>query len=165
MRFISSMCALLLAGCAVTHKVELDTPSAQGSGAPVTVADERLDPSLKLQTIGGTGGGFMLLEASPPVATALQQHLRSVYAGNSSLQVGIERLEMLSKIGFLSADDMTCGIESTVKVGRETTSVRTRVRNTENRSPLVTTMARQLITACLEAHAKEISAQAAGTKR
>ena len=153
--------ALLVGGCAVTHKVDLPVPDAPANQASVTVSDDRLDPSLKIQTIAGTGGGFMLLESTPPIAKALEQRLLHSYSGQKPISVSIERLELLSKLAFMAADDMNCGLESSLKVGpSEQVLVRTRVRNTENRSPLVTTMARTLITACLEAHARDITAKA-----
>lgn len=166
MRVIIAACSLLLSGCAITHKVELQIPGAPENRASVAVVDDRLDPSVKLQTVAGTGGGFMLLETTPPIQTALEQHLKIAYTGDAPLHVGIERLELLNKVAFMAADDMTCGIESKVKVGSaEEAFVRTRLRNTENKSPVVATMARALITTCLEAHARDISANAAATQR
>lgn len=104
----------------------------------------------------------MLLESTPSIPQALANQVRIQYRGSVPLAIGIERLELFNKIGFLAPDDMSCGIESTVRAeGGKNSLVRTRVRNTENMSPVVTTMARILISQCLDAHAKDI-AEAAG---
>ena len=151
--------ALCLSGCAVTHKVELpDAPRSTGS-APVNVQDSRLDTTLRIQSIAGTGGGFLLFESNPSIASALADRVKASYRGQAALQIGIERLELFGKIGFMAPDDMTCGVESTLTAGGgATTTVRTRIRNNENVSPVVSTMARTLIAQCLDTHAKDLVA-------
>ena len=150
----STLAALAVAGCAAsTQGVDLQPPVADGAG--VQVLDSRHDTSLKLKTDTGT----LPVEIRPAVAEALRNWVAASYTGPQPFYVGLQRLEVEHQGGLASGDELSCTIESQVRVGGEVgRPVRTRVHNTASLTPDASGAVQLIVSRCLEAHARDINA-------
>lgn len=147
-----------LTGCATpVFKVELNPPPPRAS--QIEVSDNRLDTTVTMNMSSAYGAGqFVHVEPSPPLTESLARWVAAERMGTAPLTISIERLELVFKAGFGTTDDLACGIESTVAAGPGgPRTVRTRTRNTENLSPLVSTAGKVILSQCLAAHAKDLA--------
>jgi hypothetical protein len=149
-----ALAALALAGCAAAEqRVDLQPPVASGAG--VQVQDSRHDTDLKLKTDTGT----LPVEIRPPVAEALRNWVAASYTGPQPFYVGLQRLELQHQGGLASGDELSCTVESQVRVGGEVgRPVRTRVHNNARLTPDATSAVQLIVSQCLEAHARDINA-------
>lgn len=150
----SALIALALAGCATTEqKVDLQPPAAAGAG--VQVQDSRHDTDLKVRTANGN----LPIEMRPPVAEALRNWVAASYTGPQPFYVGLLRMEVEHQGGLASGDELSCTVESQVRVGGEVgRPVRTRVHNTASLTPDATSAVQLIVSRCLETHARDINA-------
>jgi len=150
------ICALALAGCATAEQpVDLQPPVAAGAG--VQVQDSRHDTDLKVRTDTGT----LPVEMRPPVAEALRNWVAASYSGPQPFYVGLQRLEVQHRGGLTSGDELSCTVESQVRVAGEVgRPVRTRVHNTASLTPDATSAVQLIVSQCLETHARDINASA-----
>jgi len=148
------ICALALGGCATAEQpVDLQPPVAAGAG--VQVQDSRQDTDLKVKTDTGT----LPVEMRPPVAEALRNWVAASYTGPQPFYVGLQRLEVQHQGGLTSGDELSCTVESQVRVAGEVgRPVRTRVHNTASLTPDATSAVQLIVSQCLETHARDINA-------
>ena len=148
------ICALALGGCATAEQpVDLQPPVAAGAG--VQVQDSRHDTDLKVRTDTGT----LPVEMRPPVAEALRNWVAASYTGPQPFYVGLQRLEVQHRGGLTSGDELSCTVESQVRVGGEVgRPVRTRVHNSASLTPDPASAVQLIVSQCLEAHARDINA-------
>lgn len=154
----STLISLALAGCATAEqKVDLQPPAAAGAG--VQVQDSRHDTDLKVRTATGN----LPVEMRPPVAEALRNWVAASYTGPQPFYVGLQRLEVEHQGGLASGDELSCTVESQVRVGGEVgRPVRTRVHNTASLTPDATSAIQLIVSRCLETHARDINASPGG---
>ena len=118
------------------------------------VQDSRHDTDLKVRTAGGP----LPVEIRPPVAEALRNWVAASYSGPQPFYVGLQRLEVEHQGGLTSGDELSCTVESQVRVGGEVgRPVRTRVHNTASLTPDAASAVQLIVSRCLEAHAKDIN--------
>ena len=151
--WFSALAALAITGCAAAEqKVDLQPPAAAGAG--VQVQDSRHDTDLKVRTTSGT----LPVEIRPPVAEALRNWVAASYSGPQPFYVGLQRLEVQHHGGLASGDELSCTVESQVRVGGEVgRPVRTRVHNSASLTPDATSAVQLIVSQCLEAHARDIN--------
>jgi len=146
--------AAILAGCAAaTIKVDLNVPAQAAASDALTVVDERLDPLVRIQGQTFTGAAQVyVIDPQPPIAQALARELG---ADGRALRgsIAVQRLEVVSKVGFGKADDSTCQIESTFQ-GK---TVRTLARDNTNMTSSVQALARAILDTCLRRHAADLA--------
>lgn len=149
----TALTVLALAGCAAAEqRVDLQPPAATGAG--VQVQDSRRDTDLKVKTDTGT----LPVEIRPPVAEALRNWVAASYNGPQPFYVGLQRLEVQHQGGLASGDELSCTVESQVRVGGEVgRPVRTRVHNTASLTPDASSAVQLIVSQCLEAHARDIN--------
>jgi hypothetical protein len=146
--------AIALGGCAAAEqRVDLQPPVAAAAG--VQVLDSRQDTTLKVKTSTGT----LPVDVEPPVAVALRNWIAASYTGPQPFYVGLQRLEVEHQGGLTSGDELSCTVESQVRVGGEVgRPVRTRVHNNASLKPDAATAVQLIVSQCLEAHARDINA-------
>jgi hypothetical protein len=147
------ICALALTGCATAEqRVDLQPPVATDAG--VQVQDSRRDTNLKVRTATDD----IAVELQPPVAQALRNWVAASYTGPRPFYVGLQRLDVEHQGGLTSGDELSCTVESQVRVGGEVgRPVRTRVHNTASLTPDATSAVQLIVSQCLEAHARDIN--------
>lgn len=123
------------------------------------VQDSRHDTDLKVRTATGN----LPVEMRPPVAEALRNWVAASYTGPQPFYVGLQRLEVEHQGGLASGDELSCTVESQVRVGGEVgRPVRTRVHNTASLTPDATSAIQLIVSRCLETHARDINASPGG---
>lgn len=119
------------------------------------VQDSRHDTDLKVRTANGN----LPIEMRPPVAEALRNWVAASYSGPQPFYVGLLRMEVEHQGGLASGDELSCTVESQVRVGGEVgRPVRTRVHNTASLTPDATSAVQLIVSRCLETHARDINA-------
>lgn len=144
---------MALIGCATAEqRVDLQPPVAADAG--VQVLDSRRETALRVRTAAGE----LPVELQPPVAQALRNWVAASYTGPQPFYVGVQRMEVQHQGGLASGDELSCTIESQVRVGGEPGRlVRTRVHNTASLTPDATRAVQLIVSQCLEAHARDIN--------
>ena len=156
--------ALSTSGCAVTS-TEVNVALARvGTRSAIRVEDVRLNKQLYMSAIalGGQASTYPLTP-SPPLDIALMERLaagQSLKTSDVGTSVAIQSIDLKNRVGFGTADDLTCAIESSVtrKAGAREAGLRVRSfsRSQTNMSPFIRTAAEVILRQCLEQHAKDI---------
>jgi hypothetical protein len=156
-----------IAGCAVrTHEIRV-VPDAAPSITTIRVVDGRADKQLYMNAIafGGQSSIYPLVPV-PAIEHALHAFIGSaasvlgVRSFNAEPVITIEDIDIKNRVGFATTDDLSCRIESTVRIGAGSAAndrrVRSVTRNQSNMSPLVQTSAEVITRQCLAQHASDI---------
>ena len=164
---------LSLEGCAPNNTlVKLDSPNpSYEKSKSVVVNDGRLDKQVYMTGISiGAKANIYMIKPEPALHVALEQHIYSNLSkrppakASPNIEVTIEDLDLKTKVGFGTANELLCKIESTVTIYRENSTktdarVKTFFINDKDMSVLISTIAKETLDPCLIKHAEEISAQ------
>ena len=143
------------------------SPERAVDGILVRVVDGRPDKQLYMNSITFTGQTYLYpLAPDPPLAEALRGFIQlaarshGFSRSNGDPLITVEAIDIKNRVGFALPDDMSCQMESTLRIGVAAQGTEHRVRSfarsQQNLSALVQTSAEVIVKECLAQHANEV---------